>query len=541
MNNPRACIGLSLAISVSGALGCTESGAGKAWSSLSYCVLGQGATLAPAEQLKALRAIQLSNPNSDGKADAWPGQCSVYANQLYQALESSGKQAVLKRTMQSKFGCSDAKPTCVLNSDTVGRLVGEVAEGAKAAELKLEPAPAVKAPEVSVQVALSAQDWQPMTKPAMQLVGPEVLPSGDVKWLLKSTGERMRPTGCVFSASSKQIECVASNEKVPPLPPQSIQLVSDDKETVAAGLTEQGQAAFNLKTGDAVTAKGLAGNLVADGLSVERGEGDKGFVAIPITKGKAGKPIELKSKAVITQPQSIGSQIFWLEPGEGSTTFVAKTLKNNKLGDAATLTGAFAGPFHVCRSAGLTAVATWGLHQGQRGAKPSAGSDGTQVTVTLLSEGGWSKPIETKIPFRRAIDSELVCADATAKLAWAEPIEGGVKLGVLTCDKGGCKTTEEQLPGVDSRWWWAVGPVGDKLLVMWRASLGEARMRLGVMGQLAQAKDVVLFDDPDHGGPKAGEATSVFTKDAALLLFKLEPPVAMSIAADGSARILTAK
>jgi hypothetical protein len=416
-----------------------------------------------------------------------------------------------------------------------------LADGAKAAGLKLESVPAVKGPDVTAQISLSAKDWQPISKQASQLVGPELGLDGSVKWLLKSTGERMRPTACVFAPSSKQIECFAGNEKVPPLPPQSIQLVSDEKEMIAAGLTEQGQAAFNLKTGETILAKGQSGNLIRDGLAVERGEGDKGFVAIALAKGKAQKPIVLKSKAEVTQPLSIGSQIIWLEPGADTTTFVAKALKNNRLVDAAKLTGAFSGAFHVCKSAALTAVATWGMHNGQRGAKPSAGSDMTQVTVTQLRDGAWSKPAELKVPFRRAIESELVCSGSTVKMAWVEPLESSVKVGQFSCDKDGCKTAEEVLPNIDSRWWWAVGPVGDKLLVMWRASFGEARMRLGALGQLAQTKDVVLFDDIEHGGPKAGEAMSVFTNDAALLLFKQEPPVAMTIAADGTAKILTAK
>jgi hypothetical protein len=134
---------------------------------------------------------------------------------------------------------------------------------------------------------------------------------------------------------------------------------------------------------------------------------------------------------------------------------------------------------------------------GQRGAKSNAGSDMTQVTVTLCTlwrDGAWSKPAELKVPFRRATESELVCSGATVKMAWLEPLEDGVEVGQFSS-----------------------------------------------MGQLAQARDVVLFDDTEHGGPKAGEAMSVFTSDAALLPFKQAPPVVMSIEADGTAKILSAK
>lgn len=540
-------VGLGCVVTLAmAAIGCTESGAGKAWSSLSICAMGKAAQGEPAERMKQLRLIQLSNPDAtssgnDKKADAWPGRCATYANQLYAALETSGKQASLKRSMQSKLGCSDAKPSCVLNSDTLLTLTGELADGAKAAELKLEAVPGVKEPEVTVQLPITTADWQPVSKAGNQLVGPEQTSDGSVHWLLKSSGERQRPTGCTFTPSSKQVECAATNEKVPALPPQSIQLVSDDKELFVAGLTEEGQKAFSLKSGDMVAARGLAGNLIRDGVAVERGEGDKGFATILISKGKAAKPVELKSKGTITQPLSLGNQIVWLEPGESSTALVAKILKGNRLMDGPTLSGKFSGPFHICRSKSVTALATWAGHNGQRAAKPNAGSDGTQVTITFYSDGAWSKPAEAKIPFKRAIESELVCSASGATMAWAEPAESGIQVGQLTCNKDGCKTADAKIANITSRWWWSVGPVGDKVLVMWRADLGEARMRLAPLGQLDQAKDVVLFDDPDHGGPKAGEAVSVFTPEAALLLFKQEPPVALAITSDGSAKIVSAK
>jgi hypothetical protein len=76
---------------------------------------------------------------------------------------------------------------------------------------------------------------------------------------------------------------------------------------------------------------------------------------------------------------------------------------------------------------------------------------------------------------------------------------------------------------------------------MWRAALSEARMRLAPIAQLAEAKEQVLFDDQDHGGPKTGEVLSVYSDSAALLIFKDEPPVALTVQASGSTHVLTAK
>lgn len=533
-------IGVGLFAMSFGLVGCSENASGKHWSALMTCTLGKAASAAPAERAKQLRLIQLSNPGTDGKADAWPARCATYANQLYASLESSGNQASLKRSLQSKLGCSESKPSCVLNSDTVTMLTGELSDGAKAAELKLEPTTGVKEPEISVDFALTAAQWQPIKQGAAQLVGPEQTSSGDVHWLLKQPGERMRPVGCIFSAASSNLDCINGNEKMPTLPPQSIQLVSDDKEIYATGLTEQGLVGYRLKTGESTPVKGMTGNLVHEGVAVERGEGDKGYVAIPLSRGKVGKPIEIKSKGTITQPMTLGNQVLWLEAAEGGNHLVVRTLKGNKLVDTASLSGSFNGPFHTCRSGNVTAVATWSGHTGQRAAKPTAGNDATQLTFTMATDGAWSKAVEAKLPFKRTIESDLVCSKQSAVVTWAEPVDGGVRIGRLTCDAEGCKTADELLR-LESRWWWAVGPVADKVLVMWRANLGEARMRLAPLGQLAQTKDVVLFDDPDHGGPKVGEAVSVYGPSSALLLFKQEPPSALTIGINGSAKVLSAQ
>jgi hypothetical protein len=485
--------------------------------------------------------LQLSNPGATGKPDTWPGRCATYANTLYTSLDKSGKQASLKRSLQSKWGCSDDKPTCVVNQETLPALLGELADGAKAAELKVVPVTTDAAPPPSVKLSLTANEWKPVQTQAAQLVGPELTSAGEVHFLLKSTGERTRPTACRFSTKNQSLNCASSSDKVPTLPPQSIQLVSHPTELVAAGLTEKGLTGFDLTTGDVVAVNGLAGDMHSDGLAVERGEGDKGFVAIAIAKNKASKPIPIKSKGTMTQPKSLGTEVLWLEPGEASTTLVIRALKGNKLTDVASVSGVFNGTLHTCALGNTAAVGVWAGHEGQRGAKPTSGKDQSLVTIAFRGDSGWSKAFEAKLPFRRTIESELVCDTTSASMAWAEPVEGGVKVGQLTCDLNGCKTTESTLTGIDSRWWWAVGPVGDRVLVMWRASLGEARMRLAPLAELPQTKDVVLFDDQEYGGPKAGEAVPVFSRDGAFLLFKAEQPVALSIAKEGTVKVLSAK
>jgi hypothetical protein len=184
------------------------------------------------------------------------------------------------------------------------------------------------------------------------------------------------------------------------------------------------------------------------------------------------------------------------------------------------------------------AVAAWGLRSGQQGAKATAAGGKTQFTLSLFQSGAWSKSFESTLAFERALDSGLVCTKSGASLAWAQSVDGGAQIGRIDCAADGCKNSEVKLPGVDSKWWWAVGPVGDKIFVLWRSTLGETRLRLAPLAELAQAKDTVLFDSPDFGGPPAGDLSTALSEDGALFLFKGEQPVAVHLGRDGQAGIV---
>ena len=143
------------------------------------------------------------------------------------------------------------------------------------------------------------------------------------------------------------------------------------------------------------------------------------------------------------------------------------------------------------------------------------------------------------MPFERGVESGLVCTKTGASLGYAQTVPDGIQVGRIDCDSSGCKSNEVKLPGVESKWWWAVGPLGDKLLLMWRSSLGETRLRIAPLASLPTTKDVIVFDAPDFGGPNAGELTTLYADDDALLIFRGEKPVALHASADGSLRVVT--
>ena len=293
-------------------LGCSENQGSKAWSALATCVVGDAAQSSAAERMKQLRAIQLSTAGNTEKSNAWPVRCATYANQLYDALDSSGASAALKRNLQSKLGCGTDKPSCVLNNETVTLLVSDLWDSAKGSGLKFEPATSVSRPEVTQKPALTSAEWRVMLKQAGQLVGPRMTADGRVQLLVKAPADRVRPVGCEFKSGFGAVECFNASEKIPPLPPQSIQLVDDDQGLYVAGLTESGLTGYALRTGEKTDVRGLAGNVVRDGLSVERGDGDKDFAVYVLAKGKAGKAINLSANNVAVPPKSFGNEIAWV-------------------------------------------------------------------------------------------------------------------------------------------------------------------------------------------------------------------------------------
>jgi len=143
------------------------------------------------------------------------------------------------------------------------------------------------------------------------------------------------------------------------------------------------------------------------------------------------------------------------------------------------------------------------------------------------------------IPFERGIESDLVCTATGASLGYAQSVADGVLVGRVDCDASGCKANEVKLPGIESKWWWAAGPLGDKTLLMWRSALGETRARIAPLASLATAKDLIAFDAPDFGGPNAGELTALYADDSALLVFRGESPVALHVGAEGSLKVIT--
>jgi hypothetical protein len=563
-----------------GLAACGDDASAKNWSALATCLAGPAAAAPVAERVPKLRQIMLGNPASAASKDAWPKRCAPFADDLYASLDSSGKTGLLKRKLHDRFGCTDTKGSCAITGDSaLISMTTELWETAKSSELKLEAAGNVPAPSAGAPPAFDAKTWKSFSEKPMRVSGPVLAGDGRAVLVLKPTSEgRVRPTGCEFSAGFTKVRCVAGNAKVPELPPQSVEVVNDSKGLYAAGLTETGLVAYNLETGETSAVKGKSGRLIREGVAVEKptteditggpgaapdpkakkappkpakgGKGmfakpagakaaDEGFVAIELSGGKASKGVKLPLTAPVGEPLPLGNQVLSLSPTEGGVELNIQSLSRGRLKSGGTVKGNFAGAFHTCQQGDAAAFATYAGRSGQGSAKATGGEGKTAITFMAYQGGSWSKPAEATMPYDRGGESELICNANGGSIAWFKGDKTSATVGRIDCKADGCKSSEIALPGFDSSYLWAVAPLGEKVFVLYRSSLGDTRLRIASLADLPNAKDSILFDAGDYGGPTTGELTVLSTDAAALLLFRGEQPVALRLGADGAVSVVS--
>ena len=479
---------LSLALVALSVVACSEGDAQKSWNELSTCLAGPAAQSALAVRVARLRSIALGNATTLGAKTGYPARCAGAADDLYAALGTSSEGALLKRKLHERLACGDNKGTCTLPTDSsLTSVATELWEAAASAGLKTEAAPGVAAPQAAPPALLNSSSWQSFSDKPLSLVGPLLTPDGRATLLLKPSEGRGKPRGCEFSSGFAKVSCFDAHPDVPELPAQTVDLEPDSRGVYAAGLTDKGLFAYDLKSGQRSEVRGLGAlRLLRDGPSVERGEKDEGFQVTLLSGGKAGKPSKLPTDALVGEPLSLGSQVLYLQQTEGGAELVAKTLAAGRLKDTKVEKGNFSGTLHGCRKGSALAVAAYGPRAGQHNAKATAGDGKTQVTVSLFQGGAWSKPSSVTMPFERGVESDLVCTKTGASLGYAQTLPDGIQVGRIDCDANGCKSSEVKLPGVESKWWWAVGPLGDKVLPGF-----EAATWYGLYAPKGTSKDVI--------------------------------------------------
>jgi hypothetical protein len=520
---------------------CSGGDAPKAWNELSTCLAGSASTGELVKRIDAVRRIQLNPDETEGGAAGWPTRCTPHANALHAAISGATEYVLLERLMRQKLNCTEGKSSCAFPTDsTMLSITTELWDAAKSAKFVTATAPNVKAPVPAPPPAIKASDWKSFSKEPLLVVGPAVGSDGTARVLLKATTGRGRPTICEFARAFDSVKCSAASAAMPEVPLHSVEWARAPAGLFVAAMAESGQVAYDLATGAQSDVRGLEGDLVQSGLAVGQSaevEGKaKGFEAIVLNGGKANKGVELPMKDGSSRPKAVGSHVVWLEPAGQGSELVVKSVAAGRLKDIARLAGPFSGPFHTCAVGQSVALATWDRHEGQHGAKGRSGK--TQLTITLLRGETWSPPQSVAMPSDRIVESELVCTASGASVAWAGRSGDTFEVSRADCTAEGCKTNSVKLPNVHTTWAWAVAPLGDKTLIAWRGSVGETRLRAAPLAALAEAKDTLVFDAPDFGGPDAADAGFTVGSDAVLVLFKGEKPVALRLGSDGTARVI---
>jgi len=584
----RVSIGLVATAALVSLTGCGDDASGKAWGALSTCLAGPAASAPVAERVPKIRAIMLGAGPSTSK-DAWPKRCAPYADDLYTSLDDSGKPAILKRKLHERFGCTDQKGSCALTADaSLVSVTTELWEAAAGAEVKPLPATTVTAPAAAPPPPIDAKNWKSFTDKPLRVSGPVLTGDGRALAVLKTAEGRVKPIGCEFAAGFAKVRCVTPNDKVPELPPQSVEVVNDAKGLYAAGLTDTGLVAYNLETGETSAVKGRSGHLIRDGVAVEKpsteditggptdpnakpdpkakkgkpakpakaakpakgkspmlqkpagaAAADEGFLAVELTNGKASKGVKLSVASPVGEPIVVSNQILSLTPVEGGVALDIEALAHGRLKSGGSVKGAFAGPFHTCQKGDFYGVATYAGHAGQGSAKATGGDGKTALTFLAFQGGSWSKPADVTLPFDRTGESDLVCSAGSASVAWFKGDKAQATVGRIDCKADGCKSNEVNLPSFDSTYLWAVAPLGEKVFVLYRSALGDTRVRIAPLAELPNAKDSVLFDVGDFGGPSTGDLSVFSTDQAALLLFRGDKPVALRLGADGAVSVVS--
>jgi len=549
---------------------CSEDTSGKQWSALATCLAGPAATAPVAERVTKLRQIMLGNSGTSGAKDAWPARCAPMADELYGALDKSGKTALLKRKLHDRFGCSDAKGSCKIAGETaLISTTTELWESAKTADLKIEAVANAPAPAAASPPLVDSKSWKSLSEKPLRVAGPVLASDGRALLVLKPAEGRARPTVCEFAPGFAKVRCVKGSDKVPELPAHSLEIVNDSPGLFAAGLTEKGLVAYDIESGETSAVRGRSDRLIRNGVVAEKAAKldisatpgapeppkgkkpgmlqkpkgaaeDEGFVAVELKNGKESKEVKLGLESPVGNPITLGNQILYLTPSEKGVELGVKSFRGGRVADGGTLKGSFAGAFHTCRQGDNYALATYGSRKGQgMNAKATSGEDKTALTFTMFDKGKWSKPAEATMPFERAGESELICSEKGASVAWLKGDKGSVLVGRIDCNADGCKSSEQNVAGLDSTYLWTVGTLGDKVFVLYRGALGETKVRVAPLADLASAKDTTVFDTGDFGGPTTGELVVLPSEQAVLLLFRGEQAVALRLGSDGVVSVVS--
>jgi hypothetical protein len=102
----------------------------------------------------------------------------------------------------------------------------------------------------------------------------------------------------------------------------------------------------------------------------------------------------------------------------------------------------------------------------------------------------------------------FTCSADHATLTWRDASE---RIHQVRCTPDECERRSVTL-ALRPRSWWHATSIGGRTLILWRGAKGELRMRFDEIEKLPEARDVIVMDSAEYGGPEAVDL-EVFTSD----------------------------
>lgn len=503
--------------------------AGQAWANLWQCALG--GEVPDVEIPARARRIALA-----AEAPSWPASCSEHITKLFARITEASHPA-LRAALRERFECDT---TCRIH-DPGRQMVNlsPLGDGLPAVPPEI-PAPPMAPPPA-------------VTKTSLRVIAPadaEVVRRDVDAGRLELNSPRQGRFVCSLEVDTKKATCTKLGEEVPP---EAVLVARSDRMLLVEGKKTYAP------DGTAVTTH--VGRVEGQTLFLQgKRDDERRWEVAQVMQGKAERVARVTLPAT-SRPWLVDGQLGWIDDA-GRVERRPLTSEGELLGDrefvgslgedtravprrCATDEGhalIFGLPPRVAMSwtdGGLTEPIAFAATPTEPPPAPSARPTSTAAPATAtakdfgmagLLEGaevddrpwGAPEPVESSPLYAkkdgmrtRATRAHRAsprphrgrvafgCTTKTATIYWRQPRVGDTELHRITCARGGaCEEAISTLNGVDPQSWWWVGPVGSKVIAIWRAPDGLVRMRHGDFDALTESESVILLDSEDFGGPK---------------------------------------
>jgi hypothetical protein len=161
---------------------------------------------------------------------------------------------------------------------------------------------------------------------------------------------------------------------------------------------------------------------------------------------------------------------------------------------------------------------------------------GDRPTAAPAKDEAAGRPTATLASARPHLPRQsLICGEGHATLTWRDEIAD--RIHQVRCTPERCQHRSVAL-ALKPRSWWHATSIGDRTLILWRGAKGELRMRFDAIEKLPAARDVMVMDSAEYGGPEAVDLEAFTSDRGAVFWFRGLGFHALAIDAEGHHRAI---